>query len=57
MQAYSNTLSSTDSDFEKIKSLVEDIDTVILATDETRNVRFCIHQRTLVAQGLDPKTK
>jgi hypothetical protein len=38
MQSYSNTLGSKDSEFKKIKSLVEEIDTVIFVADETKNV-------------------
>jgi hypothetical protein len=38
MQAYSDILSSTDSDFEKLRALGEDIDTVVLAADATRNI-------------------
>ncbi len=42
MQPYSNTISSIDLDFEKIKSLVKDIDTVGLAADETQNMNIMI---------------
>ncbi len=56
MQAYSDILSSTDSDFEKLRSLVKDIDTVFLAADKTRNVMI-FHSPKKLPRVLDTKTK
>jgi hypothetical protein len=38
MQAYSDTFESGHSDIEKLRSVVEEIDTVILAADANKNV-------------------
>jgi hypothetical protein len=57
MQAYSDTLSSNDLDFEKIKSLVEDIDTVNLAADETRNVMIFHSQKNFGGMRPRPENK
>ncbi len=57
MQAHSNTLSSTDPDLEKIKLLVKDIDTVILAADETSNVKIFHSAKIFGGTRTQPKNK
>jgi hypothetical protein len=57
MQAYSDTLGSKDSEFEKIKSLVEEIDTVILAADETKNVMVFHSPKNFGGMRTRPKNK
>ncbi len=55
MQAYSNILSSTDSDFEKLRSLVKDIDTVFLAANETRNAMIFHSPKNFGGMRIQPK--
>jgi hypothetical protein len=57
MQAYSDSIGSKDSDFKKIKSLVEEIGTVILAADETKNVMIFHSPKNFGGTRTQPKNK
>jgi hypothetical protein len=57
MQVYSDILSSTVSDFVKLRSLVEDIDTVILAVDATRNIMIFLSPKNFGGTRTRPENK
>jgi hypothetical protein len=57
MQAHINILSLTDLYFEKLRLLVEDIDTIILAADKTRNVMIFHSPKNYGGMRTRPKNK
>ncbi len=57
MQVYSDILSSTDLDFEKLRSLVKYIDTAILAADETRNIIIFHSPKNFGGMWICPENK
>ncbi len=57
LQAFSDILSSEDSNEAKLRALVEEIDTIILAADLNRNIMILHSPKNLGGTRSRPKTK